>query len=56
MSGWHGVEVYGTFIKVTGELEIVGVDRLSDSVNRFGVRRTLVLGSSLSNGTAVAEA
>ena len=32
MSGWHGVEVYGTFIKVTGELEIVGVDRLSDSV------------------------
>jgi len=41
MSGWHGVEVYGTYIKVTGELEIVGVDRLSDSVNRFGAFLTI---------------
>jgi len=36
MSGWRGVEVYGTFIKLTGELELVGVERLSDSINRFG--------------------
>ena len=41
MSGWRGVEVYGTFIKVTGELEIVGVDRLSDSINRFGAFVTM---------------
>jgi hypothetical protein len=36
MSGWRGVEIYGTFIKVVGELEVVGADRLSDSINRFG--------------------
>jgi len=36
MSGWRAVEVYGTFIKLTGELELVGAERLSDSVNRFG--------------------
>jgi hypothetical protein len=36
MSGWRGVEIYGTFIKVTGELELLGVERLSDSINRFG--------------------
>ena len=36
MSGWREVEVYGTFIKVTGEIELVGSERLSDNVNRFG--------------------
>src|SRR5438270_13321974 len=36
MSGWRAVEVYGTFIKLTGELELLGAERLSDSVNRFG--------------------
>ncbi|MBV8194038.1 MAG: hypothetical protein JOY80_00775 [Candidatus Dormibacteraeota bacterium] len=36
MSGWRVVEVYGTFIKVTGELELVGSERLSDTVNRYG--------------------
>ncbi|MBV9100722.1 MAG: hypothetical protein JOZ46_10655 [Candidatus Dormibacteraeota bacterium] len=41
MSGWREVEVYGTFIKVTGELEILGVDRLSDSVNRYGAFLTI---------------
>ncbi len=41
MSGWAGVEVYGTFIKVTGEMEVLGVDRLSDSVNRYGAFLTV---------------
>ena len=36
MSGWRGVEVYGSFIKVTGAIELVGVERVSDTVNRFG--------------------
>ena len=36
MSGWREVEVYGTFIKVAGELELVGSERLSDTVNRVG--------------------
>ena len=36
MNGWRGVEIYGAFIKLTGELEVVGTDRLSDSINRFG--------------------
>ena len=36
MGGWRRVEIYGTFIKLTGELEVVGAERLSDSINRFG--------------------
>ncbi len=36
MSGWREVEVYGTFIRLTGELEVIGAERLSDSINRFG--------------------
>lgn len=36
MSGWRRVEVYGTFVRVTGELELVGSDRFSDMVNRVG--------------------
>jgi len=36
VSGWREIEVYGAFMKVTGELEIVGAERLSDSINRFG--------------------
>ena len=36
MSGWREVEIYGTFIRLTGELEVLGAERLSDSINRFG--------------------
>jgi hypothetical protein len=36
MSDWRTIEVYSTFIQVTGELEIVRPDRVSDAVNRFG--------------------
>src|SRR5437660_1513593 len=36
VSVWRGVEIYGSFIRLTGELEIVGPERLSDSINRFG--------------------
>jgi hypothetical protein len=36
MSGWRGVEIYGSFIKVSGVLELVGAERVSDSINRFG--------------------
>jgi hypothetical protein len=36
MSDWRTVEIYSTFIQVTGELEIVRPDRVSDTVNRFG--------------------
>jgi hypothetical protein len=36
MTGWRGVELYGTFIKITGELEVLGIDRLSDAINRYG--------------------
>ncbi|MGH7722049.1 MAG: hypothetical protein ACRENL_04330 [Candidatus Dormibacteria bacterium] len=36
MSDWRTLEIYGTFIQVTGELEIVRPDRVSDSINRFG--------------------
>lgn len=36
MSDWCEIEVYATFMKVVGEMEIVRPDRLSDSVNRFG--------------------
>src|SRR3989442_15399057 len=36
MNGWRGVEIYGAFIKLTGELEMVGTERLSDSINRIG--------------------
>ncbi len=33
MSGWTQVEIYATFMKLTGEMEVVRPDRLSDSVN-----------------------
>ncbi|MBJ7608441.1 MAG: hypothetical protein JF887_03280 [Candidatus Dormibacteraeota bacterium] len=36
MSDWRTLEIYSTFLKVTGELEIVRPDRVSDAVNRFG--------------------
>ena len=36
MSDWRTIEIYSTFIQVTGELEIVAPDRVSDAVNRFG--------------------
>ena len=36
MSDWWTVEVYATFMKVTGEIEVMKPDRLTDSVNRFG--------------------
>lgn len=36
MSDWRTLEIYATFIKVTGDLEIVRPDRLIDTVNRFG--------------------
>lgn len=36
MSNWSKVEVYATFIRLSGEIEIVRPDRLSDAVNRFG--------------------
>jgi hypothetical protein len=36
MSDWRTIEIYSTFLKVTGGLEIVRPDRVSDVVNRFG--------------------
>ena len=36
MSDWRTLEIYSTFIQVTGEMEIVRPDRVSDAVNRFG--------------------
>jgi hypothetical protein len=36
VSGWREIEVYGAFIRVSGALEVVGAERLSDSINRFG--------------------
>jgi hypothetical protein len=36
MSGWRRVEVYGTFVRVTGEVELAASDRFSDTVNRVG--------------------
>jgi hypothetical protein len=41
ISGWAQVEVYATFMKLTGDIEVVRPDRLSDSVN--GSRRYLQL-------------
>lgn len=36
MSERRTVEIYSTFIQITGDLEIVRPDRVSDAVNRFG--------------------
>lgn len=36
MSDWRSVEIYSAFLRVTGQLEIVRPDRVSDAVNRFG--------------------
>jgi hypothetical protein len=36
VTGWREIEVYGAFMKVSGALEMVGAERLSDSINRFG--------------------
>lgn len=36
MSDWRTLEIYATFIRITGELEIVRPDRLVDAINRFG--------------------
>jgi hypothetical protein len=35
-SRWTEVEVYATYIKLTGEVEVTGSDRLSDVVNGSG--------------------
>ena len=36
MSDWKRIELYATFIKVTGEVEVIPPERLIDSVNRYG--------------------
>lgn len=36
MSGWRRVEIYGTFVRITGEVELAASDRFSDTVNRVG--------------------
>ncbi|MGH7686427.1 MAG: DUF6812 domain-containing protein [Candidatus Dormibacteria bacterium] len=36
MSGWRPVEIYGTFVRITGEVELTGSERFSDTVNRVG--------------------
>ena len=36
VSGWTQVEVYATFMKLTGEMEVARPDRLSDVVNHAG--------------------
>lgn len=36
MTGWRRVEIYGTFVRVTGEVELAGAERFSDTVNRVG--------------------
>jgi hypothetical protein len=36
MRDWRLVEIYATFMKVTGEIEVIPPDRLTDAVNRFG--------------------
>lgn len=36
MSDWRELEIYAAFMRMTGELEVVGHERLTDSVNRFG--------------------
>ncbi|MGA2283029.1 MAG: hypothetical protein ABSH07_05015 [Candidatus Dormibacteria bacterium] len=36
VSGWTQVEVYATFMKLTGEMEVARPDRLSDGVNHAG--------------------
>ena len=41
MSDWRAIEVYATFMKVTGEIEVIQPDRLTDAVNRFGNYLTL---------------
>ena len=41
MSDWRGIEVFATFMKVTGEVEVIPPDRITDSVNRFGNYLTL---------------
>ena len=35
-SDWQRVEIYATFMKLTGEMEVVRPDRLSDAINRTG--------------------
>lgn len=41
MSDWRTLEIFATFIKVTGEVQITPPDRVSDTVNRFGEYLTL---------------
>ncbi len=36
MSHWRTLEIYAIFLRVTGDLDIVRPDRVSDAVNRFG--------------------
>ncbi len=35
MDGWERIVVFGAFVKMTGELELVGAQRLTDAVNRL---------------------
>ena len=35
MDGWERIVVFGTFVKLTGDLELVGSQRLTDAVNRL---------------------
>jgi len=36
MSDWCELEIYSAFMRMTGQLELVGHERLTDTVNRFG--------------------
>ena len=36
ISSWRPVEIYATFVLLSGELEVVAPQRLSDAVNRVG--------------------
>lgn len=35
-SRWQKVEIYATFMKLTGDIEVLAPERLSDTINRFG--------------------
>jgi hypothetical protein len=51
VSAWTQVEVYATFMKLTGEVEVAGGDRLSDVVNRAD--RHLILRNTRSEPLSV---
>ena len=41
MNDWRTIEIYSTFLRITGDFEIVRPDRVSDAINRFGDHLTL---------------